>query len=381
VAAEPIDLTQAEALGGPLVFLAVWLATATERPSTRRLLAAGAVVGVCAAVKLTLAPLAAAGLAVALLTARRGTRGREAVRTVGWSVLGFVAVVSAVGAHLAATGALGEALDTWFRFAPRTTSTAPPPVSRLVRSAVRFGVMYAPVALLAVAGATRLRRRSWAAGPPRLLLAMALWLVLTAPMVLVQHWWPYLFQIAVVPLGVLAASGTDVSAEWARHATARRRSLAGAGLAVAVVIALVAAAPKWASLVEHRFGVAAADRRALQEDLDPAYARAAAFAEATRGRPGDLLVLGDPVVHQVSGRRLGVPTNGWSPEQLDAAHWARLGRELADERPAYLVVDEASRELLDERAPEVAALIEADWCEFGGVGGDRWYAARDLGVC
>jgi len=384
LAAEPIDLTQAEALGGPLVFLAVWVAaTGAGRVTARRLVVAGVLVGVCAALKLTLAPLAAAGLVVVVLTADRDDRWRTAFRAVGWATLGFAVVVAAVGAHLSATGALGEALDTWFRFAPTTTDTAPPPVSRLVRSAVRFVVMYAPVALLAVLGAGRLRRRRWTGGPPRVLLAMALWVVLTLPMVLVQHWWPYLFQIAIVPLGVLAASGTDVAAGWARGEPASRRALAAGALALALalVVALVAAAPKWASLAEHRVGITAADRRELREDLYAAYGRAAAFDEATRGRPGDLVVLGDPVVHQVTGRRLGVPTNGWSPEQLDAAHWARLGDELVEREPAFLVIDEPSRALLDERAPDVAAVIADGWCEIGGVDGDRWYASRGSGAC
>ena len=65
------------------------------------------------------------------------------------------------------------------------------------------------------------------------------------------------------------------------------------------------------------------------------------------------------------------------PDELRAA-WSAIEQQAAD---TVAAARRLPSELLDERAPEVAALIEADWCEFGGVGGDRWYAARDLGVC
>jgi hypothetical protein len=83
----------------------------------------------------------------------------------------------------------------------------------------------------------------------------------------------------------------------------------------------------------------------------------------------------------VSGRDLGIPTNGWSPEQLDEEHWARVATELEDEQPPVVVIDEASHEIVVERAPAVLAVVYDGWCEVGGVDGDRWYVRRDLARC
>jgi hypothetical protein len=378
--AEAADLTQAEVIGGPVVFLGALCAATARADQRRRLLLAGLLVGAAAAIKLTLAPLAAVALLVPIFFGPPDvSRLRRAGPVVLWAGLGFAAALAAVAAYLALTGALGEALDTWVGFAPSTTAAAGRPLGRLGSSVARAAVMYAPVWLLALAGATRLLPGRWSNGPPRVPVAMAAWAVVAVPMFLVQHWWAYLLQMVVIPLGVLAAVGVDVVAGWTEGRVARRRLAVGA-VAVGAVLMVGFAAPKWLLLGGNGFGVTQGGRQAIQEEISPAYSRGRALNDAV-GVPGDAFVLADPVVLWQTGRDQGVPTNGWSPEQLDAEHWARLGRELEEHRPPLIVIDPPSLELVTERAPATLEVIDAGWCQVGGVDGERWYLRRDLGEC
>lgn len=375
--AEAIDLGQAEVIGGPVVFVAAWLGALAEPHQRGRLVAAGVAVGVAGAIKLTLIPLAAVPLLVPIFWARPpgSSPWRRAVPVLGWAALGAAIPVAVVLARLGATGGLDAALRAWFEVAPGAAGEAGRPPDRLVRSLVRFAAMFAPVVLLALAGATRL----WRQRPvPRLLLGMALWVVAAVPVFLVQHWWRYLPQMAVLPLGVLAAAGVDVVAGWCRGDPRRRRTVAAVG-AAAVLLTLAMATPKWIDLARNDFGITSAGRAGLEADI-AAYARGQAFAEQVDVE-GPAFVLGNPLLLLESDREPGIPTNGWLPEQMDADAWAQVTRELEDERPPVIVIDEYGREIMEDRAPETLALIEEGWCPVGGVGPDRWYARRDLPAC
>lgn len=375
--AEAIDLGQAEVIGGPVVFLAAWLGALAEPDQRGRLVAAGVAIGLAGAIKVTLVPLAAVPLLVPIFWARPpgSSPWRRAAPVLGWAALGVAIPVAVVLARLVTTGGLDPALRAWFEVAPAATGEAGRPPDRLVRSLVRFVAMFAPVVLLALAGLARVRRER---PVPRLLLAMALWVGTAVPVFLVQHWWRYLPQMVVLPLGVLAAAGIDVVATWCRDDARRRRAVAVVGTAAAL-LTLAVAAPKWADLAGNDFGVTAAGRTGLEGEV-PAYVRGEAFAERVEVE-GAVFVLGDPIVLLESGREPGIPTNGWLPEQMDADSWAQVADELEEEQPPLLVVNDFGREIMEAEAPDTAAVIEEGWCRIGGVDTDRWYARRDLPAC
>lgn len=375
--AEAIDLGQAEVIGGPVVFLAAWLGALAEPDQRGRLVAAGVAIGLAGAVKLTLVPLAAVPLLVPICWARPpgSSPWRRAVPVLGWAALGVAVPVAVVLVRLLATGGLEPALQAWFEVAPEATGEAGRPLGRLARSLARFAAMFAPVVLLAGAGTTRL----WRERPtPRLLLAMGLWIAAAVPVFLVQHWWRYLPQMVVLPLGVLAAAGLGVVAGWWRGGARPRRLLVAVG-AAATALTVVSAAPRWADLLRHDLGVTASGRAGLEAEV-PAYVRGEAFAEQVDVE-GPVFVLGDPIVLLESGREPGIPTNGWLPEQMDADLWDQVADELEEEQPPLLVVNDFGREIMEAGAPGTAAVIEEGWCRIGGVDTDRWYARRDLRAC
>jgi hypothetical protein len=159
------------------------------------------------------------------------------------------------------------------------------------------------------------------------------------------------------------------------------RDFLALGVVAAATLLMVGfAAPKWVSLAGNGFGATQGGRDALRAETTPAYEHGDRLRDEITV-PGDAFVFADPVVLLQTGRDQGVPTNGWSPEQLDRGHWARLGRELEREQPPLVVIEPASLELMAERAPATLAVIDDGWCQVGGVDGERWYLRRELGEC
>lgn len=386
VAAEAIDLTQAEVLAGPIVFVAVWAAALAEPSDRARLFFAGICIGLATVLKLTFLPVAVAGLLVAMLEPGSGTRWRRIGGVLVWSTLGAAVPVMAVVGWLAASGALEPALRAWFEVAPDGPANASPPTSRLLRTVGRYLLAFGPVVLLAAAALTRLRstglRARRPAGDsaerPRLLLGMTLWIALAIPAFLVQHWWPYLLQIVVIPVGVLAAEGVDVVGAWRRRSPGVGRAAVGV-VTIATVVAVAVAFPKWADLTRHGFGVTASGRAALDEEA-AAYARGQAFRSGV-DVPGDAYVLGDPTLLLVADRGLGIPTNGWLPELLGEEEWQRVADELRAEQPPVVVIDEDVADAVADRAAPALDVIDEGWCEVGSSGPDTWYVRRDLTDC
>lgn len=376
--AEPLDRTQAEALAGPLLFLACWFGVTSHGTDRRRLVAAGAFVALATMMKVTMGPLAVSGLLVVLATGplRRGAWWRRALPVVGWSLLGFAAVLLVLGAWLASIGALDDLVELVFEYLPGSGSRNGRDLGTLRHTFVRFGLMYLPLGLLALLAAwRRLRPSTWSGEPPRLLLAMATWTVLMVPMSVAQNGWKYLPQVAVVPLGVLAAEGLDLLLR--RTPSSRRTtSLVVAGLACLVPLAL--AAPKWSTLAGHGFGVDGDERLALAAEDELAYQRGAALRDEVTV-PGDLFVVGNPLLNRMTGRPLATRVHAWSPGQLRQQEWDDLLADLQDDDPpAVVVVSDPFRDALSTDQPAVLRAVEQRWCEVGGYGTDTWYVRPDL---
>ena len=384
VVAEPLDRTQAEAIAGPIAFLACWSAvTAVSADPTaapvraQRLVLAGVFVGAAAMVKLTIAPMAAAGLLVVLLTGP--LRGRAWLRRTavlaGWSLAGFGLVLVVVASWLAAAGALDEAVDLVFGYLPNASGRGGRQLAMLRHTYLRFALMYLPLGLLALAWATRLRPSSWGERPPRLLLAMAAWLVLMVPVTAAQNGWKYLPQIAVIPLGVLAAAGLDVVLGWPD----RGRRTALALVAVSTIVPILLAAPLWSTLVRHDLGLHREDRERLGAEHELAYRRGAALRDEVLV-PGDLYVLGNPLLHHVTGRPLGTRVHSWAGEQPRAEEWADVLSDLQHRPPAVIVVSRSHAMLADRHVPGLWTVLDDGYCEVGAYDTDTWYVRRDLAV-
>jgi hypothetical protein len=213
----------------------------------------------------------------------------------------------------------------------------------------------------------------------RFALMVVVWLLLGIPVFLIQHWWIYTLAMFLVPVGLLAGYGVDLLADgWGSFGRGTRVVVLVVA-AILVVPALVRVSRVGRDVAGHGFALGTGDRAELRADLEPAYARATAWAhriDAPGSPRGDVYVLGNPLDLFVADRRQSVSINGWSPEQYPEDVWRRVRRELARARPVELVVDRFTDGIMRDRSPQTRRLIASLYEPFGGSGPDTWYRLR-----
>lgn len=360
-AVRPIDIGQVEHLVGLPLLASWWL---TQRPDTTtgrgraRLAGAGASAAVVLLFKHLYVAIPIAFLALAVVRLLRGRNARAALATVAWWFSGLAVVVLPFVVQVVATHQTHRVWWTFTRAAGETRQLEPPPLSRLVRSTARAGVMALPLVLLAVVG----RRRAWRPDNRWGTVDMLVWIVVGAVALLGQLWWPYQQLLVFVPLGLLAAHGIDELAHrW--HDGARGWVRAVAVVAALAAVASVAPLAVRASLlVRHGLALTASDRDALRRDAEAAERDAVASSEFLRGpdaRPGPVLLLGNPVHLVRAGREQAGAVHGWSPEFNTPDLWAEVVEAAEEPGVAYVAIDQVSLGYVNERAPELLRVLEA----------------------
>lgn len=375
--ATPYELGQVEALIGVPLFLAVWGvlpdADGGCPPVRRRALA-----GVCAAAALAFKqPYLVIPVAAWSVTALR-TPGLRRPRWLLPAVLALGTTLVVTCAWIALTGDLGDALWTWFRYAPTTGSMDGRPLARL-RSMVAAAVtLEGLAAVLAAIGVVRARR---ARDPLRD--ALATWVVVGGVLILAQHWWDYLPIVLVVPVGILAADALD---DLASTGWPARRRWGAAALALGLALpAAVRVGERTLDLAHHGFALSTADRVVYRAELEPVVLEARAFRAALEasgaGAADGVYVLGDPQYQYEAGVPYAAAINGWSPEFLTEELWDRLTAELRSSEPGHILVDDFSRAEAEERGGAFLAWLDDRYCLVRRLGDADWYAQRGSSRC
>ena len=377
------DVGQIELLVGfPLYLCLIWSLprSGPAASGSGRLFLSGLAGGIVVLLKLVYLPIAAVFWGIALVDAARRSQGRQrvaaAARVAVPVAAGLAVPVGLALVYIVVNGQLGEVVHTYFEYTPRTTGIAGRPFSRLVDSIVGDGRRFVAMLALAVVGTIFAVRRMH----DRFVAGVLAWAILAVPLYLGQHWWDYQLKLFLVPVGVLAAYGLDEL--WdRRHRVSRTwvMVLAG-GLVLLAVPALTLLGDRVLTVARHDFGLTASGRRAIAVEYESAYGPGREWAEQL-DEPGPVYVLGNPVALLLSDRDQAIRTNGWSPEQFDDGLWNRLADELETARPQYLLIDDSSAELMDDRAPATRQRIDELYCATGGSGDTVWYELRAVATC
>ena len=389
---------QVESLTG--LPLAALLLLSVARPSTRAgrtlaWLAAGALVGVVAALKLVLAPVPAALIACALgwLLLRGDLDPKAAAGAGALTLAGFALVWAPIVGWIVAHGAWPEFRWTMLEYPRLALAQVETRDLSSLRTALRWlAVGVAP--LVPVAAWYALRSLRDARSPAALVAAACCaWVVVGLAMFLTQRfsWWDTHMDLVLWPFGLLAALGAATLLRTARgrpHAAgARTESARGSrgtaphrGLAIAVVAVMaLGLAAHGARFVR----AAAADPEwpgpALERDAIALARQVGATAQAPCGT---VYAIGDQAgVERATGLRQAIATHGlwfgaFLPAQAD-----RLPGELKAARPDLVYYDGMERLDFARKFPRAAAALDA-WLASDYVPlredaiGGRWWQRR-----
>ena len=355
--ARMIDIGQVEQLVGLPLLASWWLVQHPDPDGARgrgRLAAAGALAAVVALFKHLYLPIAVAFLVLAALRlAVRAGRAR-ALRAAAWWAAGLALALAPFAVQVVATGQVHRVWWTFVTATGQMRALAPPPFGRLVRSLAHLGVVALPLVALAAIG----WRRAWHPVRRAGTVDMVAWIGIGGAALAVQLWWTYQQLLVIVPLGLLASHGVDELAE--RWAGARRARLAAGVVALALLASVAPLAGRIVHLARHGGALTVADRAQLRADLEPAEvaaARTAALLRRPDGRPGPVIVLGNPVHLLRSGREQAGAVHGWSPEFNTPELWAEVEAAARAPDTAYVGIDDDSRVYVDERAPALLQVL------------------------
>jgi hypothetical protein len=374
--ASPDVMTQVEALVGLPLLAAIWLfheaGRALTKRESRRLTAAAFCLFVVVMFKLILVvvPLAAC-LAIARVRSDSRPKARALLRAL---LLGFVAPATTYLVWVAAHGALGELVHTWFFFPSGMPQRAGRSAARLFDSVELFAKLFAPIIVLAAIGA----RRALARRNDTIAQSMLAWIAVGVPVFLVQMWWFYLLLLFIVPLGILAAFGIDTL--WSSRA---RFGPVARSVAIVVLVASSAwmlhrYAQRMEKLASHRFAIGSSNTERFRFAESPHYAQISRLSRHLTTVPADdaVFVWGDPLYLYLRGRDQPVAVNGWAAEALDRHEWKRSAEELAATKPAVIFVDTGSAPYIEQRGHGVSKILSEEYAPAARSADGVWYQLK-----
>ncbi len=373
-------LSQIEAFPGLFLTVACWLAAPhrdSEAPGVGRSVAAGAVAATAVGFHGHMWPVVVVVLGLAAAFA-------GGWRRLGWMFGGALLFAGTAVAIFAAQGSLAGVAEVYLTYPRAAAQEVPADVQGIAR--IRYPLQLfvtGHLPWIACAMAVLLQPRR-ALERPLLVLHAGWGLAGLAVMLLeTRSSWPFHFLYFVVPLGVVAVFGLDTAAAWWEARGWQR----GVGLALTIgVLALVPGAvrewrPKAGEMLRHvQHGEPGWD--AFRREVSPTYAQLTPLRARLAARPGPIYVIGNPLVHTLTGRRQALALQGWAWEVYLDRHWASLPEALRKARPVFVVLQGRYRDLVQAKSPETLALLSElfEESDLGALaGGGSLFALRPDG--
>ena len=371
------ELTQPEALVALPLSLCLLVAlrdrhASTQAATIRRWLLFGLAAGIVAVFKLLLLAVPLSILAVSIVfRLREGEPGRLVLNRLLPSLGGMASVALLVIAHFWSRNALDELYWATVVAPAQSIAEIPrAPYRRLVHSASWFVSIFLPALPLIWLG-TRRRRASleiWLIGA---------WSSTALAVILLQrfHYWPYHFQLFLLPAGLLVLRGTDAALDrWAPDPAAER-AIAGLLVAPLLLSATVPVGRKMMALydaVDSGLPVGQAYRERMSPDY-AAFREAAAAISGPQSQPGPIFVFGNPQVLFYSGRQQAIPLRGWATYQLLDRQWALFAPQLERARPAYIFIGDGNWSAIERRSPATVSLLRSRYKVVWKSGAGEWH--------
>lgn len=338
-------LTQVEGLVGPLLFGVVWM---LSKPGRGRALVAGLLSGAALYFKLAFVPL----VAVLWLVTLHQTGGirRRAGEAFPAGFAGVVLAVIPFAAYIVGNDLTSRVWWTFFTYPPQIVGIAERDIELLIRAIGQFGLLFLPIALLALRGL-------WARRTDPLTRIWFAWLIAGIATYMLQLWWGYLLLIIALPMALLALDGLDdLLTNWNSESR-----IEVAVLLIASIPALLTMGSKLIDLGQNGLGIGdsveeyqasvSEDYGTIRDDL----------VGLTGTGTTPMYILGDPLYLFLSGRPQAPAVTGWSPGFWTDSLWEELKTGLVTERPELLLVDEFSARAIQSRSPDTQSTIESEY--------------------
>jgi hypothetical protein len=361
-------LTQLEGLVSLPLFLSLLMVipSATDAPpSNRRLIAFGTLTASVALFKLLLIAIPAAFFVVSIFP----DFWKRLTRSVLPALAGFALVIVPVIVYFGAHHQLPLVYQTFFVYPAKIAAGPGMSSVTVLRGSITWFIKAAALLLpFAALGAFRLLKK-----PDRFGIAIVVWIVVATLLVLIQRlWWEYHFLLVLFPLGILATYGLEDAIGWLESKSKAVRTFATTAL---LVLLLCPYGFRLARKAIHEKQYM--NRQAFDEFESPPYASSLADARWLDSQyPGEIYVLGNPLIYYLSNRKQDIPLNGWTPERFLPGQWDELVQQLTASQPRYIFIDAANGGLLAGPGAVLKQLLSENFAVGHAAEDGTWYERR-----
>jgi hypothetical protein len=339
---DPRQQMQVESLVNLPLYIVVWGLVQASQASQQRwrwLVMAGIAGGVLLLFKLIYLPMLVAFWLLYLLHAcwRRRESLVAAIGESVWPALGVLFPIIPVMLYWQSQGVLNDAMYTIFQHPPLMMKELPKKsLQQLIFSLVWFVRKFAPLIVLMGYGAVKMRQRI-----DLLAALMWAWIVLGFGMILSQSlsWWSYHFLLLLVPVGILATKGLEIALRSSRQWGLRLAIVSLMGLLLCNVYSIGMIGQHMA---QSGFLLSPASKVAYETRKFDRYAKSLTVANAfnrSPRRPGDIFVMGEPIIYHMVGRYQGIPLIGWITELLLEKQWPELINQIQSAQLPYIFIE------------------------------------------
>jgi hypothetical protein len=378
-------LTEVEGLVGFPLFLCLWFADQairSEQPSRRWLILSGLMGGIVLYFKFIFSPILLGLWLLTLIWAIRKRPHTWLKLVVRFSVfigIGILIPILPGLLYFAHLGLLNLLYETFLGYPSRILSHVSYGGLKNFKVGFNWFVQnFAPAIGLGLIGV-------YAALSKRvdfLTLSLLLWFGIGFGLVLFQKtgWWPYYYLILVVPIGLLAAKGSEVL--WGAINTGQPQGQPGlrpvilvGSLLLFFGSALTKLADVTYTLMREHWALTPAMRVRFQEIINPEYrgnADEVAWLAEPNSLPGKIYVVGHPLMYLLSGRPQAIAHQGMAPRSFLPEQWVLIRQQLEQARPPYIYIKDNYAVFV---APVVFELLDRDYIKRPSQFG-TWYVLK-----
>ena len=365
--AQPLHLTQLEALINFPLFLIVWLLDRAYKTEDRLFvtyLAIGVLIGIVLLCKLVFSPIIFFFLLIHFIFILKSKSLKYIIKPILPLILGFIIPVSIFLSYIFIHQIEGLVLNIYFKIPASVIGLEDQVVVDRLYSSVKWFIKRMMVfLLLAAIGVFLIHKRE-----SHFFSLIISWGVIGFFVILMQKtsWWSYHFQLLYVPIGIFAALGLDfILYHWLLRMQLKTQ------LIKVFLIVLILPLVFYHQLNTLRQGIASKNFTKLN-NYD--YAKNDSENIAKVIKPEDtIFICGNPRMYLLTAHLPELSTNGWILEYYLDFQWEDFYSEFRDKPPTYLFVKNDYDTLIELKSKKLWELIINEYAEYEAVENGRWY--------
>ena len=368
--ANPMSLTQLEALINFPLFIVIWLldrAYKTEDKWFITYLAIGIFIGIILLCKLVFGPIIAFFLLIHFIFILRDKNLKYIIRTLLPLIIGFILPVSAFLSYIFIHQIEDLVFNIYFKIPTSVIGLNdqidPDRLLSSIKWFIKRTLVFLPLAIIGIFFIPKKESHFFS-------LVIA-WGIIGTLVILMQKtsWWPYHFQLLYVPIGIFAALGLD----FLMHHLLLKMQLKTQMIKCVLIVTIL-------SLVFFNpLNILWRGFASINYSHGYDYAKNDSANIAKIIKPDDtIFICGNPRMYLFTSHLPELSTNGWILEYYLDYQWEEFYSEFKNKPPSYLFIENRYEKLIESKSKKIRELVDREYSKYDTVENGKWYKRNTI---